>query len=671
MSTNNTYNTLSYKQFFSDIYIDPSLNVYPVTLDLEVSNNGPPNNEINSSDPKNKILVGKYWDGDPNSIVTDISCFSTTKISQEIIVGHNIKFDLKYLMDKEGIVLKPYQRVWDTGVFEYIQSGQQIKFPSLEEVAFRHGIVYEKNEEITKLFESGKPFEDIDKELLSTYCEEDVKTTYAIFRLQWEEYKSLPKARQILICIHFYMIKVLTEMESNGLNVDLKEAQQLWINNQNKINDCLKIISDYTDSRLVMKNAKDFGINITSNKTISSIIWGEVPIKFSVRELVGKYKNGKDKYKNVEKQVLPLRLAVWGAAEFSPNLGPPVDDHQLSSVLYNFEKQNVNNVNDRPIEYIKAIKKYRELSKINNTYLSFIFEWSGHTGLSTIHPYYQNTATSTGRLSSAKPNGQNLAPEILSLIKPRHKDWKFICGDFKQLEVCGLAQNSGDGALLFDVNNGVDIHNAIGKMVHGENYTMTNKERRDIKGVVFGTIYGGGANTISEQTGVPKKMVTAIQEAFFARYPTLKQYYYDVRHGYKLNMFPTGGVAPNGRALYKYLRASDTGRMYVVDQDDYGEPSFTQARNYHIQGWSTGDMVPLTVAAIHWFINTFGYDSMFKFVCTKHDDLILETTYSNEVASVPFEEGLALATRFYNDFWCPNNELVVDLKIETKLKETL
>jgi DNA polymerase-1 len=208
------------------------------------------------------------------------------------------------------------------------------------------------------------------------------------------------------------------------------------------------------------------------------------------------------------------------------------------------------------------------------------------------------------------------------LFKPRD-GYDFVEADYSQLEVVTFAFICGDAQLIDDIMEGVDIHDKLGHTVYGGAFAPPL--RRIIKGVVFGTIYGGGVETIAKQSGINEKIVWEVQQAFYTRYPGIKIYR---RHMQKY----LSGQAAKARTTYVPID-SVTGRVYNIPfmskPSRYGmtyEPHFTKMCNYPVQGLATGDIVPMMLAHIEKWIRTSEDADVrtIRLINTVHDSILFE-----------------------------------------------
>lgn len=173
---------------------------------------------------------------------------------------------------------------------------------------------------------------------------------------------------------------------------------------------------------------------------------------------------------------------------------------------------------------IEKILEYRELSKIHTTYVLPLLEMGKNSRDSTIHTDFKQTGTSSGRLSSANPNMQNIpvqgewAEKIRKSFVVR-KGYKFLGMDYSQIELRVLADMSGDDLLIEDFQNDVDIHKATAsRILKKEVEEITKKERSLGKTVNFGILFGQTAFGLANMLGIDNDTAAGYIQSYFQHY---------------------------------------------------------------------------------------------------------------------------------------------------------
>ncbi|MDE7305784.1 MAG: DNA polymerase I, partial [Clostridia bacterium] len=213
-----------------------------------------------------------------------------------------------------------------------------------------------------------------------------------------------------------------------------------------------------------------------------------------------------DLAKRYESLIAEYKQKIYDGCGCEFNVNSPT---QLGDVLYN--KLGITSVrkkstgkyttsadvleklcDDYPV--INDVLKFRQYQKLYSTYLEGFRPLINKSGF--IHTTFNQTITSTGRLSSANPNLQNIpireeeGKELRKIFIPREGN-VFIDADYSQIELRMLAHFSGCKELIQAYNEGVDIHTVTASQVFGVPIgEVTPKMRREAKAVNFGIIYG-------------------------------------------------------------------------------------------------------------------------------------------------------------------------------------
>ena len=262
------------------------------------------------------------------------------------------------------------------------------------------------------------------------------------------------------------------------------------------------------------------------------------------------------------------------------------------------------------------ILEYRKYNKLKNTYLDSLSELiQNKTG--RIHTTFNQTIASTGRLSSTKPNFQNIpirtseGREIRKAFIANNNGWKILSADYSQVELRVMAHFSGDNALLDAFKNSEDIHSKTASLVFNVPIDKVLPEmRRTAKVVNFGIMYGAGPFRMSQELGIPRNDASAIIENYFTQYPGIQNYINStIEKARKDNYVET--ILGRRRPIWD--ANSDNGlRRKAAER---------MAINMPIQG-SAAEMIKLAMVRIHKEIIKNDLES--KLVMQIHDELIFE-----------------------------------------------
>jgi DNA polymerase I len=175
------------------------------------------------------------------------------------------------------------------------------------------------------------------------------------------------------------------------------------------------------------------------------------------------------------------------------------------------------------------VLEWRGFSKLVNTYTDALVEnINPNTG--RVHTTFNQSATTTGRLSSTNPNLQNIPIRTEEGRKIRQafvaEEGKVLIGiDYSQIELRLLAHVANIDVLKEAFRQGKDIHSATASQVFGVDINNVDSElRRRAKTVNFGIIYGQGAFGLAQQLGISRGEAKTLIEKYFAQYPGIKRY---------------------------------------------------------------------------------------------------------------------------------------------------
>jgi DNA polymerase-1 len=177
---------------------------------------------------------------------------------------------------------------------------------------------------------------------------------------------------------------------------------------------------------------------------------------------------------------------------------------------------------------IEKILTYREYTKMLSGFIDPLLTLKD--AKNTIHTTYLQTATGTGRLSSEKPNLQNIPQESIWSTKIRksfisRKHFLFASFDYSQLELRLLAHESKDETLIGAFNEGKDIHTiTASKIFHKMEGLITKQERRVGKTLNFGVIYGMGPRAFSKTSGIGIEEAKSFMDEYFSTFSSVKNW---------------------------------------------------------------------------------------------------------------------------------------------------
>ncbi len=179
---------------------------------------------------------------------------------------------------------------------------------------------------------------------------------------------------------------------------------------------------------------------------------------------------------------------------------------------------------------VKEILEYRQLSKLNSTYVEGLLNIVDPR-TSKVHTSFNQTITATGRLSSTEPNLQNipvkteLGKQIRTAFVPSKSGHLFLAADYSQIELRIMAHMSEDTVLVDSFNRDEDIHTRTAAEVFGVPMDeVTKTQRRNAKAVNFGIIYGQSDFGLSKELGITRKEAKTYIDGYFAKYHGVRQW---------------------------------------------------------------------------------------------------------------------------------------------------
>ena len=196
---------------------------------------------------------------------------------------------------------------------------------------------------------------------------------------------------------------------------------------------------------------------------------------------------------------------------------------------YSTDEETLTELADKhPI--VNEILRFRAIKKLLSTYIepfpSLIDPADGK-----VHTTFNQALTATGRLSSVKPNLQNIpirtemGKEIRRAFIGSSAQHRIVSADYSQIELRIMAALSGDNDMIEAFRNGKDIHTATAaKIFKEETEDVTSDQRRIAKTANFGIIYGISPFGLSQRLNIPRKEAKELIEEYFLNYPAISEY---------------------------------------------------------------------------------------------------------------------------------------------------
>lgn len=533
-------------------YYDPSKvdgpDKWPIAVDIETNTLHP-----HRKDARINIVSIAWDDGKSTAITLDHPdvWYDPTKAWEYIEsvltspkpkTFHNGKFDLKFLRRVRGVEVNNYS--WDTMLVEHwmnenIQGSYGLKPLTRDYLPAYAGYEEQLYQNLGKEErEEDNGFENIDLDILLPYAAVDADVTRQIHKLQMRKLHRRPgnveECRFVLDNLYLPASIVLGDMEYDGVRIDVEKVERFKKEADELINKVAEEIYDLTLQEFNINSNKELGKVLTSCgfPVIDLTECGDMAVTKNVfSQYLSKYEHAanestKDKY------------------------GCITDGGRYALT--------------------EKLLLYKSAVKMRTSFLEKLSNQIKDDG--RVHAGFNLAGTATGRLSSSKPNLQNI-PKIMcnivrrvngdkvtihpgfnvkSLFIPDNDKHIFFNADIKAAEIRVLSMYANDKTLINAINDGFDIHTVI--LTHikhphipvnlsdekfyakykiyadlkDEGDKEINKFRTDVKRTVFGTLYGARAPKIAEQLGdeSPEGVAFAqkIINAIFKTFPGVEDY---------------------------------------------------------------------------------------------------------------------------------------------------
>ncbi len=326
---------------------------------------------------------------------------------------------------------------------------------------------------------------------------------------------------------------------------------------------------------------------------------------------------------DLSRQIENLTAKIYSAAGETFNINSP---KQLADILFDRLKLNAGRKRSTAVNVLEKLRDehplpglildYRTLAKLQNTYVDAIPQLvNRRTG--RVHSSFNQTAASTGRLSSSDPNFQNIpirtdiGREIRKAFVPQKKGWKILSADYSQIELRIMAHLSKDPELIKAFQEDVDIHTRTAALVYGvPEKDVLPEMRRVAKVVNFGIMYGAGPFRMSEELKIPMQEARKIVDNYFNTYPGINNYIIAT-----LNDARENGFVKTLSGRLRYVHDINSSNKNVR------EAAERAAINMPIQG-TAADMIKIAMIRIHDRLITEKLRAMM--ILQIHDELLFE-----------------------------------------------
>ncbi len=484
-------------------------------------------------------------------------------------VFQNAKFD-RLVLRQHGIELKGV--IFDTLLASYLLNPEQRH--KLSDLCFRYqiGIISLDYQDLN--LDKNQTIADLPIDQAANYCALDAYATFLLYDKLRAEIEKIPELEQLLNEIEIPLEIVLADMESEGITLDI---------------DYLQTLSGQIEKELLLNEEAIYQsageqFNINSPKQVADILF--------------------------------LKLELDTKKSRKTKTGYSTDQSILEKLQ-----------GDHPI--IDYLLDYRTYAKLKSTYVDALPKLvNSDTG--RLHTDFNQTVTSTGRLSSSNPNLQNIpirtefSRQIRRAFIPR-KNWILLSADYSQIELRILAHLAQEPILLEAYQKGEDVHRVTAQILF-EKEQVTAQERNLGKTINFGVIYGMGAQRFARESGLGSVLGKEFIEKYRQKYARIFDYLEETKKEAIVSGYVTTIL---GRRRYFNFLESGLGKYRGKPKNELSlenlkmsqeeSQMLRSAANAPIQG-SSADIIKIAMIKLHELLQS--YES--KLLLQVHDELVLE-----------------------------------------------
>ena len=402
-------------------------------------------------------------------------------------------------------------------------------------------------------------------------------------------------------------------------------------------------LADYLVNAGLKSNIEDLAVEDYNNKKkeLENLIESKKlkfvyqEIEFPLIDLLFKmekrgFKINEEKLEEIDKEFvvkiekLKEEIYIQAGEEFNINSPKQVANilfDKLGIVAYNNKKQSTSATVLEELRHIPIVDNiliYRKYSKLKNTYIDVYKDICASQSSSIIHTTFNQTLTSTGRLSSSEPNLQNIPTRddegkvLRKLFISKFNEGSIVSADYNQIELRLLADMSDEESLINAYNSGEDIHALTASHIFRKPIEeVTTNERRDAKAVNFGIIYGISDYGLSQNIKSTRAMAKDFIDSYFSKYPKVKSFMDE-----NIEM-----AKKNGFAITKFGRIR---QIPEISSSKYQTRTFGErvAMNMPLQG-TASDIIKLAMLKVDKKLSDEGLKS--QLILQIHDELIIDT----------------------------------------------
>lgn len=538
-------------------------------LDIETTGLNPFSTGSGLFAEQEKILLISVSDGVKAAAVewsVDVSK-ALANVRNAEILGYNLKFDLLFLRCR-GCIIHQSNKIVDLMLaYRILTAGYPLNTDRSLRGALSKVLGIELNKEVRKEFigHTGK----ITREQLD-YAKKD---TLFLDRL----YKELLDKLKVHKLVNVFnlecdVLKVFVSMEYNGVMIDLKEYNDLFISLQDKLNKQRDVLLTELKCTATQLNDPRYLLTVLQYKGIKP-----------------------------EARIKNAETKEW---EIKPSTNNAALEQLISETNDDYVKNLLNNILD-----------YRETFKLYG-YREGLTPRDGR-----VHCSFNQIGTDTGRVSCKSPNLQQVPQKFRSIFKSKGY---VITADYSNCEMRILAEAADETAMIDAFKKGEDIHSYMAMLMFpdkGEISKKVNKHLRDQqKAINFGVLYGAGAVKLKDDFGGDEEAAKVALQKFHNTFKKVKAYQEWSKEDTLKNKFSTT-LSPYNRKRYF--------PTFTNSKEDEGIAN-REGTNHRIQG-TNADMTKLAMVYVHKYLSSLDNNLLkCRIVNVVHDEIVIESFFDAE-----------------------------------------
>lgn len=481
---------------------------------------------------------------------------------RELLISDEIK-KYGYELKDDYITLRPYgiflnNMYFDISIAEYLIDSSSANY-TYDSIAMNYfGQKIKSTEELLGKGVKAKKIEELEKEEIDKHIGNIINLVERVNPKMEDKLKSMDMDG-LFYHVEMPLVEVLGYMEFEGVMVDKDKLVELG--------EEFKLSIDKLESEIYLLAGEEFNIN--SPKQLGVILFEKLELP-----VIKKTKTG---YSTNAEVLERLR-----------------DKHEI----------------------IDKITEYRQIVKLKSTYVDGLINIINPIS-HRIHSSFNQTITTTGRISSTEPNLQNIPVRLelgrnIRKVFIANKGCELVDADYSQIELRVLAHMSQDEHMIDAFNHDIDIHTKTASQVFGIDINdVTSEQRSAAKAVNFGIVYGISDFGLSQNLKIPVKEAKTYIDNYLNTYEDIKTYMDNTIEEAKKD-----GYVKTILNRRRYIPEINSGNVILKNLGK------RLAMNAPIQG-SAADIIKIAMVNVYKKLEEKNLKS--KLILQVHDELIIET----------------------------------------------